>query len=119
MALKVLLLRKKLTDLQTALAEKERAAEAFITREAELAAAIEEAATDEERTVVEAAVEEFDAERQANTAGKGKPTNALHAVWYGNSFELGVIGKRSVIDCTHTIPVDRFGNTDMLFVPRV
>ena len=34
MALKVLLLRKKLTDKQTALAELERAAQGFETREA-------------------------------------------------------------------------------------
>ena len=67
MALKVLLLRKKLTDLQTALAANERAAEAFATREAELTADIEAAQTDEERTVVEEAVTAFDAERDANT----------------------------------------------------
>lgn len=66
MALKVLLLRKKLTEKQNALAALERAAEAFTTREAELAADIEAAQTDEERTAVEEAVEAFDAEREKN-----------------------------------------------------
>ena len=67
MALKVLLLRKKLTDMQTSLADLERAAQGFETREAELAADIEAAQTDEERSVVEAAVEAFEQERSQNT----------------------------------------------------
>lgn len=67
MALKVLLLRKKLTDMQTALADLERTAQGFETREAELAADIEAAQTDEERSVVEAAVEAFEQERSQNT----------------------------------------------------
>ena len=68
MALKVLLLRKKLTDKQTALAELERAAQDFETREAELAADIEAAQTDEERAVVEEAANAFDAECAQNAA---------------------------------------------------
>lgn len=67
MALKVLILRKKLTDLQSALGELERAAESFEAREAELAADIEQASTEEERSVVEAAVEAFEQERSKNT----------------------------------------------------
>lgn len=67
MALKVLLLRKKLTDMQTSLADLERTAQGFDTREAELAADIEAAQTDEERSVVEAAVESFEQERSQNT----------------------------------------------------
>ena len=67
MALKVLLLRKKLTDMQASLADLERTAEGFETREAELAADIEAAQTDEERSVVEAAVESFEQERSQNT----------------------------------------------------
>lgn len=66
MALKVLLLRKKLTEKQSALTALERAAEAFAAREAELAADVEAAQTDEERTAVEEAVEAFDAERDQN-----------------------------------------------------
>ncbi len=68
MALKVLLLRKKLTDMQNSLADLERTAKGFETREAEIAADIEEAKTDEERAAVEAAVEAFDQERSQNTA---------------------------------------------------
>lgn len=68
MALKVLLLRKKLTDKQTALADLERTAQGFEIREAELAADIEAAQTDEERSVVESAVESFETERRENTA---------------------------------------------------
>lgn len=68
MALKVLLLRKKLTDKQTALAELERAAQGFETREAELAADIEAAQTDEERAVVEEAADAFDEECAQNAA---------------------------------------------------
>lgn len=67
MALKVLLLRKKLTDKQNELRGLESAAEAFKVREAELEASIEEAQTDEERSVVEEAVESFEAERNTNT----------------------------------------------------
>ena len=46
MALRVLLLRKKLTDQQTALRALEQAAEGFSAREAELAADIEAAQTE-------------------------------------------------------------------------
>ena len=67
MALKVLLLRKKLTDKQNELRGLEQAAEAFKTREAELEASIEEVQTEEERSVVEEAVAAFEAERDANT----------------------------------------------------
>lgn len=67
MALKVLLLRKKLTDKQDELRGLEAAAEAFKTREAELEASIEEVQTEEERSVVEEAVAAFEAERDANT----------------------------------------------------
>ena len=67
MALKVLLLRKKLTDMQTSLADLERTAQGFETREAELAADIEAAQTDEERSVVEDAVEAFETERSKNS----------------------------------------------------
>ena len=56
MALRVLLLRKKLTDQQTALRVLEQAAEGFSAREEELAADIEAAQTEEERSVVEDAV---------------------------------------------------------------
>lgn len=66
MALKVLLLRKKLTDKQTELRTLEKAAEGFEAREQELEADIEAAQTDEERSIVESAVESFEAERSDN-----------------------------------------------------
>ena len=64
MALKALMLRKKISDLQKAL-EELRAVD-FEAREAELAKAIEEAATDEERAAVEEAVTAYDAEKAEN-----------------------------------------------------
>lgn len=67
MALKVLLLRKKLTDKQNELRTLETSAEAFAAREAELETSIEEVQTEEERSVVEEAVAQFEAERDANT----------------------------------------------------
>lgn len=66
MALKVLLLRKKLTEKQNALAELERSAEGFATREAELEADIAAAQTEEEKSVVEEAVETFETARSQN-----------------------------------------------------
>lgn len=66
MALRVLMLRKKLTEKQTAAEELRAAAEKFSVREAELEAAIDEAETDEEKAAVEEAVEEFEADRQKN-----------------------------------------------------
>ena len=68
MALKVLLLRKKLTEKQEELKNLERAAEGFQTREAELETAISEANTEEERSVVEEDVESFEQERSQNEA---------------------------------------------------
>lgn len=67
MALKVLLLRKKLTEKQNELRSLETAAEQFKTREAELETAVEETTCEEERVAVEEAVTAFEAERDANT----------------------------------------------------
>lgn len=80
MALRVLLLRKKLTDQQTALRALEQAAEGFSAREAELAADIEAAQTEEERTVVEEAVTAFETERDHNTAGQEEIRSAIRAL---------------------------------------
>lgn len=68
MALKVLLLRKDISDKQKALAELQRAAEGFAAREAELEADIAEVSSEEERGVVEEAVGAFDTERTENAA---------------------------------------------------
>lgn len=67
MALKVLMLRKRMSEKQKELEALERAAEAFQTREAELEADIEAAQTEDERTVVEEAIDAFETERTENT----------------------------------------------------
>lgn len=67
MALKVLLLRKKLTEKQNELRSLETTAEQFKTREAELETAVEETTCEEERAAVEEAVTAFEADRDANT----------------------------------------------------
>ena len=70
MALRVCLLRKKITDAKKALdALREKDAE-FETRKADLEASINEAQTDEERSAVEEAVDAFDAEEAAHEAEK-------------------------------------------------
>lgn len=76
--LKVLMLRKKLDAI---LAELEglRGVD-FATREAELAESIEEAATEEERSVVEEAVDAFEAERAENEAAIAKKEEEAEAV---------------------------------------
>lgn len=67
MALKVLMLRQKI-DKKNIELEALRTAEAgFLTREAELETAIQEAQTEEEQSAVEAEVETFTADRAANT----------------------------------------------------
>lgn len=66
MALKVLLLRKKLNEKQSELRTLEQAAEQFATREAELEQAVEETTCEEERAAVEEAVTAFENDRAAN-----------------------------------------------------
>ena len=63
MALKVLMLRKKLNDAKKALDQMIEKDAELETREAEIAESIEEAESDEERAAVESAVEEFEAEK--------------------------------------------------------
>lgn len=64
MALKVLMLRKSLTDAKKELDALRARGDDFAKREAELAASIEEAATDEEKATVESAIDDFEAERK-------------------------------------------------------
>lgn len=66
MALRVLMLRKKLGEKQQELEELRRAAEAFAHREKELETAIEEAVSDEEKSAVEAAVDVFEQDKARN-----------------------------------------------------
>lgn len=71
MALKVLMLRKKLNDARKAL-DVLRAKDAeFATRETELEKSIEEAQSDEERTAVEEEVETFTTEKATHEKEKG------------------------------------------------
>lgn len=72
MALKVLMLRKKINDAKKAL-EALRAKDAeFETREKDLEKNIEEAATDEERSAVEEEVTNFETDKAAHDEEKGK-----------------------------------------------
>ncbi|MBR1659245.1 MAG: phage major capsid protein [Oscillospiraceae bacterium] len=75
MALKALLLRKKIDDAEKALAALREKDAGFDTREAELETAISEAASDEERSAVEEMINAFEAERGAH----GAETSALEA----------------------------------------
>lgn len=71
MALKALMLRKKLNDANKALtALKEKDAD-FEQREVDLAKSIEEAETDEERSAVEEAITSFESEKAENEEAKG------------------------------------------------
>lgn len=64
MALKVLMLRKRITDATAALEALRGKASEFERREAELETSINEAATEEERSAVSEAVEAFETERE-------------------------------------------------------
>lgn len=68
MALKVLLLRSKLTAVNATLAQLREQLDGFEAREAELAADIEAAQTDDERAACETAIGEFEADRDKVTA---------------------------------------------------
>ena len=80
MALKVLLLRKKLTEAEANVRSLEETAAGFATREAELEADIAEAQTEEERAAVEEAVEAFEAERSENETALGEARSAVEAL---------------------------------------
>lgn len=68
MALKVLLLRNKLSAVNATLAQLREQLDGFETRESELAADIEAAQTDDERAACETAIGEFEADRDRCTA---------------------------------------------------
>lgn len=72
MALKAIMLRKKLNDAQKALdALREKDAE-FEKREAELEASIEETTTQEERDAVDGEIENFESEKAEHEEAKEK-----------------------------------------------
>ena len=66
MALKALMLRKKIDTKKKALEELREKGADFKTREAELETAINEAETDEEKAAVEDEVEQFEAQKKEN-----------------------------------------------------
>lgn len=72
MALKVLMLRKKLNDANKALEELRAKDAEFEAREAELTANIDEAETDEEKAAVEEEIDAFEAEKEAHDASKAE-----------------------------------------------
>lgn len=72
MALRALMLRKKIDMSKKALEELRKKENDFQTREAELETAINEAETDEEKTVVEGEVEQFESEKKAHEEETGK-----------------------------------------------
>lgn len=72
MALRALMLRKKIDLNKKALEELRKKENDFQTREAELETAINEAETDEEKTVVEGEVEQFESEKKEHEEEAGK-----------------------------------------------
>lgn len=72
MALKVLMLRKKLNDAKRALEDLRAKDAEFESREAEITQSIEEAQTDEERSAVDEAVDAFEAEKADHEEQKGQ-----------------------------------------------
>ncbi len=80
MALKVLMLRSRLTPLQTELQTLETTRSGFAAREAELERDIAAAQTDEERGVVEEAVNAFEQERSANAADITRVQGQIDAI---------------------------------------
>ena len=70
MALKVLMLRKKLNDAKKELDQLTGKDAEFEQREANITASIEEVATDEEREAVESVIAEFETEKAAHTEAK-------------------------------------------------
>lgn len=71
MALKVLMLRKRLNDAKKALETLRAKTGEFDAREAELEKAIEEASTEEERSAVEEAIETFETEKAEHETEAG------------------------------------------------
>lgn len=77
MALKVLMLRKKLDEANKQMAALRKTEEGFTKREKELATAIEEASTEEEQKTVEDAVAEFEADKERNSEEIGKLADTI------------------------------------------
>lgn len=77
MALKVLMLRKKINDKKKELESLRAKDESFVTRESELEAAINEASTEEEQQTVEESISEFETERTAHEESEQNLSNEI------------------------------------------
>ena len=77
MALKALMLRKRLNDARKQLDALRSKDADFETREADLEKSIEEVTADEERTAVEEAIETFETEKAAHEESKGELERAI------------------------------------------
>lgn len=77
MALKTLMLRKSIDEKRSELEALTEKDSAFVVREAELATAIEEAETEEERSTVAEAVEAFDTEKAEHENAKASLTREI------------------------------------------
>lgn len=80
MALKALMLRKRLTDTKKALDEMRAKSADFEKREAELEQAINEAETDEEKQTVEEEIEKFETEKKEHDENVSKLEDDVAAI---------------------------------------
>lgn len=80
MALKALMLRKKIEDKKAELEALRTKSAEFEIREAEIEAAIAEAKTDEEKVAVDAGIEEFDSERTNHEAAIASLENEVQSL---------------------------------------
>lgn len=112
MALKALMIRKRLNDARKAL-DALRAKDAeFETREAELTKAIDEAETEEERSAVEAEIDQYEADKKAHT----EEAEGLERTIGELEEQLAEVEKEQ--DTTPApapeVPAERKGNTTMI-----
>lgn len=77
MALKALMMRKKIDEAKTELEKLRSGDAAFEIREAELAEAIEEAKTEEEKQAVEESIEQYDADKTNHEQKKSELENSI------------------------------------------
>lgn len=80
MALRALMLRKKIDDKNKELDALRAKSEDFAKREAEITQAIEEASNDEERSAVESEIEKFEAEKSEHDAVVESLENEVRAI---------------------------------------
>lgn len=109
MALKVLMLRKKLDEANKQMAALRKTEEGFTKREEELATAIEEASTEEEQKTVEDAVAEFEADKERNSEEIGKLADTIAQI------EADIATEEARQDTTPAPQNERKEETTMIF----